>query len=309
MEGIFILKTKSFKGKTILFICILMVVGIFLNKNLSKHSLGYVSSKDDRIIELNGYNSKNIYIYNITDEKEVASLNANKKCYPASLVKIMTAYVALQNIENINSIAPIDTGSYKKLVNENSSMAGFVGKEKTTYTDLLYGALLASGGECAESLAINVSGNIQSFVEKMNVQAKNFNLKNTQFNNPTGMDDNNQYTTAKDIAMMLKECLKDEKFYLIFTSKDYLSTKTLDHPDGIYVESTVFRRLNKYKLNGFEIIGGKSGTTSLAGLCWATLATKNGKEYIVVMMGTPFEDIKDAGDGHIIDTIRILEAI
>jgi len=109
----------------------------------------------------------------------------------------MTVYIALQEIQDINGIAPIDTDSYKRLVRENSSMAGFVGKEKTTYKDLLYGALLASGGECAESLAINVSGNIESFVEKMNKQSASFSLENTNFTNVTGMDDKGHIVLQK----------------------------------------------------------------------------------------------------------------
>lgn len=109
--------------------------------------------------------------------------------------------------------------------------------------------------------------------------------------------------------MILKECLKNRDFYSVFTSQNYVSTQTLDHPDGLYIESTVFKKLCNFNLGNFRIIGGKSGTTSMAGLCWATLAVKDGKEYIVVVMGTPFENISNPGDGHIIDTLKILEGI
>ena len=67
--------------------------------------------------------------------------------------------------------------------------------------------------------------------------------------------------------------------------------------------------MKKYNQNGFEIIGGKSGTTDKAGLCWATLAEKNGKEYILVVMGVPYDDIDNLNDGHIEETLRIYESI
>ena len=169
----------------------------FLNKVSIGVFVGNINGHDKQTFELKNYNSESIYIYNLTEEKEVAGLNESERRYPASLVKIMTVYVALQEIQDINGIAPIDTDSYKRLVRENSSMAGFVGKEKTTYKDLLYGALLASGGECAESLAINVSGNIESFVEKMNKQSASFSLENTNFTNVTGMDDKGHIVLQK----------------------------------------------------------------------------------------------------------------
>lgn len=302
-------RKKSVFLTIILLLFLLFSSKSFLNKVSTGVFVGNINGHDKQTFELKNYNSESIYIYNLTEEKEVAGLNESERRYPASLVKIMTVYVALQEIQDINGIAPIDTDSYKRLVRENSSMAGFVGKEKTTYKDLLYGALLASGGECAESLAINVSGNIESFVEKMNKQSASFSLENTNFTNVTGMDEKGQYSTAKDIAMMLKECLKNRDFYSVFSSPNYVSTHTLDHPDGLYIESTVFKKLYNFNSGNFRIIGGKSGTTSMAGLCWATLAVKDGKEYIVVVMGTPFENISNPGDGHIIDTLKILERI
>ena len=109
--------------------------------------------------------------------------------------------------------------------------------------------------------------------------------------------------------MLVKNALANEDFRAIFTSKDYLSTPTADHPEGLYMQSTVFEKLDEYKEDGFEIIGGKSGTTDKAGLCWVTLSQKNGKEYIIVVMGVPYDDIDNQPDGHIRDTLDILSRI
>ena len=255
------------------------------------------------------YNSKSVYVYNLTDEREVSAKNENDKLPMASLTKMMTVLLGLEKINDLNSIAPVDTETYQKLVEENASMAGFYGGEQTTYRDLLYGAMLPSGGEAANSLATNISGSTLSFVELMNDKAKEIGLENTHFQNPDGMDDLGHYSSAKDMAMLLKYALQNEDYRAIFTRKEYNSTSTADHPDGVYMQSTVFKKLYEYEENGFEIIGGKSGTTDKAGQCWATLSVKNGKEYIIVVMGSPYEDIDNPDDGQIEDTLAILEKL
>ena len=167
--------------------------------------------------------------------------------------------------------------------------------------------MLASAGECADSLAINVSGSKEKFVDLMNENAKNMGLNNTNFKNSEGMDEDDHYSSAKDMAFLLKNSLKNEKFYKIFTTDKYTSTKTFDHPKGIEIESTVLGRLKDYEQDGFKILGGKSGTTEKAGLCLATLSEKNNKKYIIIVMGVDFDDIKNPGDGQIQDTIKILK--
>ena len=78
----------------------------------------------------------------------------------------MTVLVALEHIDDLSEIAPVDVETYRSMVDENASMAGFFGRELVTYKDLLYGTMLASGGEAANSLAVNISGNVGEFVKK-----------------------------------------------------------------------------------------------------------------------------------------------
>lgn len=253
--------------------------------------------------------SKAVYLYNLTDEKEVLSKNENEKLPMASLTKIMTVRVALKNISDLGAPCPIDMDSYYRAVEMNASMAGFVGGEATSYRDLLYATMLASAGEAADSLAVNISGSMDNFVALMNREAESLGLKNTSYANADGMDDPRNFQSAKDCAMLIKDSLNDGNFRAIFTKRDFVTRPTPDHPDGLYLESTIFSHLKKYKQNGFEIIGGKSGTTDDAGLCWATLAEKDGKEYILVVMGVPYDDINNLNDGHIEETLRIYENI
>lgn len=257
----------------------------------------------------NKYISKAVYLYNLTDDKEVLSKNENERLPMASLTKIMTVRVALKHIEDLGETAPVDLGAYYRAVDMNTSMAGFFGGEATTFRDLLYATILKSAGEAADSLAMNISGSMDNFVTLMNKEVEDLGLKNTSYANADGMDDPGNYQSAKDCAMLIKDSLNDGDFRAIFTKRDFVTSPTADHPDGVYLESTIFSHLRKYEQNGFEILGGKSGTTDKAGLCWATLAVKNNKEYILVVMGVPYDDIDNLNDGHIEETLRIYENI
>lgn len=253
------------------------------------------------------YHSQSIYVYNLTEDREVLNIRGDEKRAQASFTKLMTTYVALQKIDDLSATAPVDQEAYNEMVKAGASMAGFEPGEKTTYRDLLYGTVLASGGECALSLASHLEESQADFVGLMNDQARVFGLHNTVYKNPTGLDQQGQYSTAQDTVMLLKECLKNGHFRAIFTKKEFTSIPTSIHPKGLRIQSTVFKRLPAYDQKGFEIIGGKSGTTREAGLCWATLAEKNGHEYLVVVMGADFENIYNPGDDQIVDTLKILE--
>lgn len=255
------------------------------------------------------YNSESIYVYNLTEDKEEFNLNATEKRSPASLVKIMTVYVALKSEVELSKNVPIDAAAYSRAIENNASMAGFYTYEQVTFRDLLYGTMLPSGAECANTIASYVSGSIDEYVNLMNKTAEEIGLHNTQFKNVDGLDEKGQFTTAEDVAILLREALNDGDFRAIFTKREYTSTSTLDHPQGLYMVSTVFEKLKNYNQKGFEIIGGKSGTTGKAGLCWATLAVKNGKEYLVITMGSNINDLKNPNGGQVIDTLNILREL
>lgn len=289
---------KKNRKNMVLVFALILVLGIFYGGRK------YLKEKHD-----SQFISKAVYLYNLTEDKEVLSKNENERLPMASLTKIMTVRVALKHITDLAATAPVDTDAYHRAIDMNASMAGFRGGEATSYRDLLYATMLRSAGEAADSLAINISGSMDDFVAMMNQEAKDLGLKNTSYANADGMDDPGNYQSAKDCAMLIKDSLEDGDFRAIFTKRDFVTRPTLDHPDGVYLESTVFSHLKKYNQNGFEIIGGKSGTTDKAGLCWATLAEKNGKEYILVVMGVPYDDIDNLNDGHIEETLRIYESI
>lgn len=283
------------KYKTRRGILLIVLVLVLIGTSKLKHKISNPLKAD--------YFSKNISVLDRETGKIIYNKNGEDRAYPASLTKIMTVFLATETLVNYEEMAPIDVGTYKLMVESNASMAGFYGLESTNYSDLLYGTMLASGGEAANSLAINIFGDRDKFVEKMNEKLEELNLKNTKFANPEGLHDENQYTTSNDMALLLNEALENPSFKTIFTTENYTSSKTLDHPEGIKLESTVLSKLSPRE--DFQILGGKSGTTEKAGECWATLGEKNGREYIVVVMGAPLDGEKS----HIKDTITIYEKL
>lgn len=255
------------------------------------------------------YASKHIYVLERGSQEVIYEKKARSKAYPASLTKIMTTLVALENIEDISSEATIDTETYQRMIEENASMAGFFGGEAVTYRDLLYGTILSSGGEAANSLAINIAGNKDAFVELMNEKAKALGMKKTKFTNVEGLHDEKQYTSASDMAKLLDYALDNGDFRAIFTKESFQTLATNEHPNGITLKSTVLSELSPDMQDGFEIIGGKSGTTEAAGQCWATLGHVNDKAYITIVMGAPLNDISAPDHIQRDDTLELFKLI
>lgn len=259
--------------------------------------------------ESDDYASTYIYLYDREAENVVYEKNATSKAYPASLTKIMTTIVALEHIDDLSAIAPIDVATYQEMVEHNASMAGFLGREPVTYRDLLYGTILTSGGEAANSLAIHLAGSVGNFVKWMNDKADELGLDGTHFTNPEGLHHRKQYTTAADMAKLLDYALDNGHFEAIFTKEEFQTTSTPDHPNGILLQSTVLASITKEEQHGFDIIGGKSGTTEEAGQSWATLGLVDGKEYICIVMGAPLEDISNPDRAQVADTMRLFERV
>lgn len=282
----------------------MMITFIFVSLLISK----------DIILDLlnpiiDDYESEYICVMNRDAQTIEYEKDLNDRAYPASLTKIMTTILALEHIEDLSAVAPVDIDSYREMIANNSSMAGFYGKEQVTYRDLLYGTMLPSGGEAANSLAIHVGGNVDNFVRMMNEKAVELELENTHFISPEGFHYGEQYTTAYDMAILLDYALENDHFRTIFTTDTFETTETLDHPNGITLESTVLSKLNETNQDGFTIIGGKSGTTYEAGQCWATLGIKDGHEYIVVAMGAPLNNISNPDMKQRDDTIKLYSRI
>ena len=221
----------------------------------------------------------------LSDKAVLMQKQSNKKIYPASLTKMMTAAVVIENIPDLQKKIELPSSIFQPLYKADASMAGFQPGEKVRAIDLLYGAMLPSGAECCVGLANEVSGSEQNFVKKMNQKAEQLGMSDTHFANSTGLQNENHYTTVKDLSLILGYALQNKTFRKIFTSSRYSTAATNKHPNGITFTSTLSQGLKDQTLPGGEILGGKTGYTDEAGLCLASLAEIEGKEYILVTAG------------------------
>ena len=229
-----------------------------------------------------------------------------ERMYPASLTKIMTAIVAVEHTEDLDERVVLDKDIFEDLHGTDASMAGFQPGEEVTLKDLLYGILLPSGAECCLAYARYMSGTEADFADLMNRKAEELGMGHTHFSNVTGLHSENHYTTAEDMAILLKYALSNRIFREAFTSRTYDVESTNIHPEGFSFQSTLSKGLEEIdfedKAIGDEIIlGGKTGYTDEAGLCLASLAHIHEQEYILVTAG--------ASGSHQTEQYNILDAV
>ena len=237
--------------------------------------------------EIEGVLSKNIIMYNLNDDEVIYEKNSNDRVNIASLTKIMTAIVSIENIDDYNKSVLITSDMLKDVTND-LSVAGFKVGDAVTYNDLLYGTLLKSGADATNILAISISGSINNFVSLMNNKAKKLGMYNTSFSNTIGIESEKHYSTAKDVAILLKYAFKNKKFREVFETEHY--------ENGKYIMDGPLKRINTDENN--YVIGAKTGYTSKAGLCLASIAKYNNIGYLLVTIGAPKDDpmqnIKDS---------------
>ncbi|MBV4439804.1 D-alanyl-D-alanine carboxypeptidase family protein [Clostridium tyrobutyricum] len=229
--------------------------------------------------------SPNAILVRLKDDAILMQKNSQEKIYPASLTKIMTAIVAIENLPNLNEEIELTNYTFQGLYKADASMTGFQPGENVRAIDLLYGALLPSGAESCIGLADQIAGSEQGFVKMMNQKAADIGMDNTHFENATGLHNKNHYTTVKDMAILLSYALQNDTFREIFTSSRHSTQPTNKHRGGMTFYSTMFQELSNQSIIDGEILGGKTGYTNEAGLCLASLAKVGRQEYILISAG------------------------
>lgn len=226
--------------------------------------------------------SENYALYNLNDNKIIYEKDSEEQVSIASLTKIMTAIITLDNIKDLDEKVKLLPEDFKGLVEENLVTAGFVSEEEVTYRDLLYGLMLPSGADAANSLARLIGKNQEEFVKMMNEKAKELNLKNTHFVNPTGLDADNHYSSVSDIATIFEYALKNDDFKKIIMTESYTTSD-----NKLTIQNNILKRSKNMGMD--YILGGKTGTTDDAGLCLATIASKNEINYMLITLGAPYD--------------------
>lgn len=223
-----------------------------------------------------------VYLMNVDDTSIVYDKNGEDTMYPASLTKVMTLLVALEHIVNIDEQILITSDMLSGLKEANASVAGFIAGEQVSMKDLLYGVMLASGADACRAISITLAGSEEDFVVWMNEKAKELALENTHFTNTTGLHDEDHYSTAKDLAIITREALKNSEFYEIFTAFSYTTMPTQAHRDGIKLNSTLRMMEKDEGLTMSPLAGGKTGYTNDAKYCLVSYFETGGTSYILV---------------------------
>lgn len=220
-------------------------------------------------------------VFDVTTNEVLYSHDMFKKLYPASTTKILTAYIIIRDC-NLNAVVTISDSAADQA--SDSSTCGLNAGDNITVNDLLYGLMLLSGNDAAEALAEYHSGSLEAFAEEMTKTAHELGATNSQFKNPSGLPDKEHYTTIYDMYLIFNQAIQQEKFVDIISckSKDAVYTNR----NGKTVEKTFYNG-NRYRTGkektpeGFEVIGGKTGTTYDAGYC-LVLYSKNPEGHDII---------------------------
>ena len=230
--------------------------------------------------------SQNIIVINCDTNKVVAARNGDMRCYPASTTKIMTILTAVDYITDYNKTFTFSFEITDPLYIAEATLAGFSADEAVNMTDLLYGAILPSGADATVGLALSIAGSEQEFVKLMNKKADQLGLKNTNFVNSSGLYDPNHYTTPEDMAVIIREAMKNDLCRKILSTYQYTTAITPQHPEGILLTSTLFSHMYGTEPEGADILGGKTGFVNESGYCIASFGKSDGgTEYVCVTLG------------------------
>lgn len=222
-------------------------------------------------------NSEHAILYNMNEDMVLYEKDADTRTYIASLTKIMTTIVAIENIDDINEYVTIPYEGLEGLIEANASVAGFRLGQKVTYKDLLYGILLPSGADATKTIAYYIASSEDNFVDLMNKKAEELGLTNTHFANTSGLDTDNHYSTVREMSIVLKYALQNETFKEIYTTNKYTTSD-----NSLTFKSVYSNYLNRYDLKNKYVYGSKTGYTTLAGYCLSTIANYDGVEYMLI---------------------------
>ncbi len=227
--------------------------------------------------------------------------NIDKKLYPASLTKLMTALILYESTNDLDSeTITVSENALKILQGTGSSVGGLKAGETLTVRQMLNVLLISSANDGANAIAEHISGTIDGFVEKMNTKAQELGMNNTSYANPHGLHDENHYTTVNDMYLLskaflsvdlLKEISYTTKYKLpatnLSSAKTFTTTNLLMLNNGMKCDADKYKGQAYYYRYGKGV---KTGYTDKAGRCLISTASKNGYNYLCIIMNSPVKD-------------------
>jgi len=229
--------------------------------------------------------AKSIYIIDSGSMRVLYEKNPEERLFPASTTKIMTALVALEHYRTDQILKAGNTEVEGNVIELEP-------EEQMSVENLLYGLLVGSGNDAAFALSENYPGKTPGFVEAMNRKAQEINLKNTRFTNPVGFDEPGHFSTAKDLALLTAEAVKNPVFSRI------VATSGLTLTDVSGTKTHYLKNTNELIGQVEGVVGVKTGWTENAGECLVSLAERKDARVISVVLGSTgrFEESKSLID-------------
>ncbi|MBQ9850310.1 MAG: D-alanyl-D-alanine carboxypeptidase [Clostridia bacterium] len=265
---------------------------------------------DDSMAELK-LHSDCLLLMSADNGEIIFEKNIRKQTAPASLTKIVTALVVIENVKNLSSLATVSEECIRELDGTGSSMGNLKAGEQITVYDLLCYLLILSANDAATVLANFVTGtNRQAFIDKMNELVTRLGCTNSHFVNPHGLDHEDQYTTAEDMAKIIKYAMSFKAFAEITGSLTHTVPET-NLRDARRLTSTCHLLNKNYEDYYCKYVkGAKTGTTKNAGHCLVTYASKDGYNYIAIALKSIMKDFDNDGydeNGAFLDCKEMLE--
>ena len=227
--------------------------------------------------------SENALLIDLESNTILAQKNADARIYPASMTKVMTVLVAAEQITDWDATFTMTQSIIDPLFLADASMAGFVHGEEVSMMDLLYGAVLPSGAEATEALAIVCAGSEEAFAELMNEKAQALGLQDTHFVDASGLHDENHYTTLSDMAIIMQAALDNPRCWEVLTSVNHTSPATAQNPEGVAMTNKFLYRIRPQQTGTVDIQAAKTGYTAQAMNCCVSYGImENGRAAICV---------------------------
>lgn len=243
-------------------------------------------------------NMRSAILYEVNSDTIMYAYNADEKISPSSLIKILTALIAIEKGTLTDAVTVSE--SVLSTLDPDAAKVKLVVGEVVTVKDLIYCMMVASGNDAAVILADHVLGSQDAFVSEMNQYAKKLGCINTNFTNVHGLHDDNQYSTARDIARILEKALENETFCDVFCARYYTVPASNKSPER-KLSSQNFLINNDDNINYFDerVIGGRTAVSNDRSRSIASLAEVNDMKLLCVVMGagSVYED-----DGY---TVRV----
>ncbi|WP_155988251.1 D-alanyl-D-alanine carboxypeptidase family protein [Oribacterium sp. P6A1] len=229
--------------------------------------------------------------------------NSTTAYYPASITKVLTAILVLENCTNLDDKVTFSYAAVNGNLEPNSTIIGAVPGDKLSVRDCLYCLLLHSANDCANALAEYIAGSNEKFADMMNAKAAEIGCVNSHFVNPSGLNDPDHYTCAYDFAKIMQYAIKNDTFKAIDASQVYTHAPISKYPNDTDSENTVYAHHHMMRKSYAEyypgVFAGKTGYTILAGNTLVTACEKNGMTLICVILNghnSQYTDTKNLFD-------------